>query len=155
MRERAAAAAPEPPARALAKRGGAEGRERARVEPRGPRPTGSPVTSDGGSSQGAPGRRCAAWERASGRARRRSRLRAVAAAEERVSERRYRFGPLEQRAVVGPLRIGQLLIVAAAALLGLGSLYALRSFWSLLVGLGGDLRGGGDDLRADRGPHGR
>jgi hypothetical protein len=52
-----------------------------------------------------------------------------------LSERRYRFGPLEQRAVVGPLGIGQVLIVAAAALLGLGSLYALRSFWALLVGL--------------------
>jgi hypothetical protein len=52
-----------------------------------------------------------------------------------VSERRYRFGPLEQRAVIGSLRAGQLLIVASAALLGLGSLYALHSFWSLLVGL--------------------
>ncbi len=41
--------------------------------------------------------------------------------------RRYRFGPLEQRAVVGPLRIGQVVIVAAGALLGLGALYMLRS----------------------------
>ena len=30
-----------------------------------------------------------------------------------MSARRYRFGPLEQRAVVGPLRIGQVLVVAA------------------------------------------
>ena len=59
-----------------------------------------------------------------------------------MSERRYRFGPLEQRAVVGSLRIGQLLIVAAAALLGLGSMYALRSFWSLLVGLAAMLAAG-------------
>ena len=59
-----------------------------------------------------------------------------------MSERRYRFGPLEQRAIVGPLGIGQLLIVASAALLGLGSIYALRSFWSLLVALAAMLAAG-------------
>jgi hypothetical protein len=42
-----------------------------------------------------------------------------------VSERRrYRFGPLEQRAVVGPLRAGQVVVVALAALLALAALYA-------------------------------
>ncbi len=51
------------------------------------------------------------------------------------SRRRYRFGPLEQRAVVGPLRAGQVAIVAAAAVFGLGSLYVLRSFLGLLVGV--------------------
>ncbi len=29
-----------------------------------------------------------------------------------MSERRYRFGPLEQRSVVGPLRASQVAIVA-------------------------------------------
>jgi hypothetical protein len=53
----------------------------------------------------------------------------------KLSERRYRFGPLEQRAVVGPLRAGQVGVIGAAALLGLGSMYALRSFWSLLIAL--------------------
>lgn len=46
--------------------------------------------------------------------------------------RRYRFGPLEQRGVVGPLRLGQLAVLAGAAALGLGALYALRSW----IGLG-------------------
>ena len=41
-----------------------------------------------------------------------------------MSARRYRFGPLEQRAVVGPLRAGQVVIVAAGALGGFGG--ALR-----------------------------
>lgn len=50
-----------------------------------------------------------------------------------MSGRRYRFGPLEQRALVGPLRAGQLAIVAAAACLGLGSLYALKGFLGLMV----------------------
>jgi hypothetical protein len=52
-----------------------------------------------------------------------------------VSARRYRFGPLEQRAVVGPLRPGQVAIVATGALLGLGSLYVLRSLPGLIVAL--------------------
>jgi hypothetical protein len=49
-----------------------------------------------------------------------------------MSTRRYRFGPLEQRAVVGPLRGGQVAVVAAGALFGLGALYVLRS----VAGLG-------------------
>jgi hypothetical protein len=49
--------------------------------------------------------------------------------------RRYRFGPLEQRAVVGPLRAGQVAIVAVGALLGLGALYAARN----AVGVGAAL----------------
>ena len=52
-----------------------------------------------------------------------------------MSARRYRFGPLEQRAVVGPLRVGQVLIVASGAVLGLASLYALRSVVGLVVGV--------------------
>jgi hypothetical protein len=49
-----------------------------------------------------------------------------------VSARRYRFGPLEQRAVVGPLRIGQVAILAAGAVAGLGALYSMKS----VLGLG-------------------
>jgi hypothetical protein len=49
--------------------------------------------------------------------------------------RRYRFGPLEQRVVVGPLRIGQVLILAAGALLGLGALYMLRTVAGVGVAL--------------------
>lgn len=52
-----------------------------------------------------------------------------------MSGRRYRFGPLEQRAVVGPLRAGQVAIVASGALLGLGALYALRSLPGLIAAL--------------------
>jgi hypothetical protein len=52
-----------------------------------------------------------------------------------VSARRYRFGPLEQRAVVGPLRAGQVVIVATGALIGLGALYAMRSVVGLIVGV--------------------
>jgi hypothetical protein len=50
-----------------------------------------------------------------------------------MSQRRYSFGPLEQRSVIGPLRAGQVAIVAVAALVGLGSLYVLRSFAGMLV----------------------
>jgi hypothetical protein len=49
--------------------------------------------------------------------------------------RRYRFGPLEQRAMIGPLRPAQVAIVAAAALIGLGALYGLRSFAGMAVAL--------------------
>ena len=59
-----------------------------------------------------------------------------------MSARRYRFGPLEQRAVVGPLRLGQALIVAGAGLVGLGSMYALRSFWSLVIAFAAMLAAG-------------
>lgn len=41
--------------------------------------------------------------------------------------RRYRFGPLEQRAIVGPLRAGQVAIIASGAFLGVGALYAMRN----------------------------
>jgi hypothetical protein len=52
-----------------------------------------------------------------------------------VSARRYRFGPLEQRAVVGPLRIGQVAVLGAAALLALVALYAFRSWVGMATGL--------------------
>ncbi len=52
-----------------------------------------------------------------------------------MSERRYHFGPLEQRAVVGPLRIGQVVIVAGGGVLGLLALYSMRSAAGVLVGL--------------------
>lgn len=59
-----------------------------------------------------------------------------------MSERRYRFGPLERLAVVGPLRAGQVAVIGAAALLGLGSMYALRSIWGLLIALAAMLAAG-------------
>lgn len=49
--------------------------------------------------------------------------------------RRYRFGPLEQRGVVGPLRLGQVAVIAGAAALGLGALYAFRSWLGLGVAM--------------------
>jgi len=52
-----------------------------------------------------------------------------------LSERRYRFGPLEERRVVGPLRGGQLAVLALGALAGLGSLYATPSAFGLLIAL--------------------
>ncbi len=52
-----------------------------------------------------------------------------------MNERRYRFGPLEQRSLVGPLQAGQLAIIAVGALIGLGSLYALRGLTGMLVAL--------------------
>lgn len=52
-----------------------------------------------------------------------------------MSGRRYRFGPLEQRGLVGPLRFGQVAFLAAAAALGLGALYALRSWVGVIVAL--------------------
>jgi len=52
-----------------------------------------------------------------------------------MSGRRYRFGPLEQRGVVGPLRFGQVAILALAAALGLGALYGFRSWLGLAVAL--------------------
>ncbi len=45
-----------------------------------------------------------------------------------MSARRYRFGPLEQRGVVGPLRAGQVVILALAAALALGAVYLLPGF---------------------------
>jgi hypothetical protein len=52
-----------------------------------------------------------------------------------VSGRRYRFGPLEQRGVVGPLRLGQVATLALAAALGLGALYGFRNWLGLVVAL--------------------
>ena len=52
-----------------------------------------------------------------------------------MSERRYRFGPLEERAVVGPLRAGQVAVLAVGALAGLGSLYGVRSVAGMAVAL--------------------
>lgn len=49
--------------------------------------------------------------------------------------RRYRFGPIEQRPVIGPLRTGQFAVIAVAALLGIGALYVLRSIVGLVVAL--------------------
>jgi hypothetical protein len=49
--------------------------------------------------------------------------------------RRYRFGPLEQRGVVGPLRTGQVLVLAGAALLALAALYSMRSWLGMGLGL--------------------
>ena len=45
-----------------------------------------------------------------------------------MSARRYRFGPIEERGVVGPLRLGQVAVLAGAAAIGLGALYLLRSW---------------------------
>ena len=52
-----------------------------------------------------------------------------------MSARRYRFGPLEQRAVVGPLRMGQVAVVGAAALAALVALYLFRSWIGMGIGL--------------------
>lgn len=52
-----------------------------------------------------------------------------------MSGRRYRFGPLEQRGVVGPLQFGQVAALALAAALGLGALYAFRNWLGLGVAL--------------------
>jgi len=52
-----------------------------------------------------------------------------------MSGRRYRFGPLEQRGLVGPLGFGQVAILALAAALGLGAIYALRDWIGLLAAL--------------------
>ena len=52
------------------------------------------------------------------------------------SGRRYRFGPLEQRALLGPLRAGQVVVLALGAAIGLGALYGLRSFAGLAIGVG-------------------
>ena len=52
-----------------------------------------------------------------------------------MSGRRYRFGPLAQPGVVGPLRLGQLAVLALAAVLGLGALYGFRNWLGLGVAL--------------------
>jgi hypothetical protein len=52
-----------------------------------------------------------------------------------MSGRRYRFGPLEQRGLVGPLGFGQVATLAIAAALALLAIYALRSWLGLAVAL--------------------
>src|SRR5262249_32964887 len=52
-----------------------------------------------------------------------------------MSERRYSFGPLEQRAVIGPLRPGQVVIVAAGALIGLACVYGVGGFAGVIGAL--------------------
>lgn len=59
-----------------------------------------------------------------------------------MSERRYRFGPLEQRAMIGPLRGPQVVIVAGAASAGLFSIYALGNALGLLGALAAVLAAG-------------
>lgn len=49
--------------------------------------------------------------------------------------RRYRFGPLERRGVLGALRLGQTAILAVAALLALVAMYGLRGWWGMAVAL--------------------
>lgn len=52
-----------------------------------------------------------------------------------MSGRRYRFGPLEQRGLVGPLGFGQVATLALAAALALVAIYALRNWLGLTVAL--------------------
>lgn len=52
-----------------------------------------------------------------------------------MSGRRYRFGPLERRGVLGPLELGQLAALALAAALGLGALYVFRNWLGLALAL--------------------
>jgi hypothetical protein len=52
-----------------------------------------------------------------------------------MSERRYRFGPLERRAVLGPLRGDQLVVLGSAALLGLVFVLATQSVLGVLAAL--------------------
>jgi hypothetical protein len=49
--------------------------------------------------------------------------------------RRYRFGPIERRPVLGPLRAGQFAVLAVGAVLGLAALYALRSVVGMVAAL--------------------
>jgi hypothetical protein len=52
-----------------------------------------------------------------------------------MSERRYRFGPLERRALLGPFRGGQVLVLGSAALLGLAIVFASQSVVGVVVAL--------------------
>jgi hypothetical protein len=52
-----------------------------------------------------------------------------------VSGRRYRFGPLEERRVVGPLRVGQLMVIALGAMIGLAALHMARSAIGMILAL--------------------
>lgn len=49
--------------------------------------------------------------------------------------RRYRFGPLERRALIGPLRGGQFAVLALGAALGIAALYGLRSVAGMVAAL--------------------
>lgn len=49
--------------------------------------------------------------------------------------RRYRFGPIERRPVVGPLRSGQFVVLAVAAAVGLLALYALHDLVGMVLAL--------------------
>jgi len=49
--------------------------------------------------------------------------------------RRYRFGPIERRPVIGPLRAGQFAILASGAMLALAALYALRNVSGVVLAL--------------------
>src|SRR6478609_1086923 len=49
--------------------------------------------------------------------------------------RRYRFGPLEQRSLIGGLRTGQVVVLAVAALLGLLALYVLGGLPGVVLAL--------------------
>jgi hypothetical protein len=52
-----------------------------------------------------------------------------------MTERRYRFGPLERRALLGPFRAGQVFVLGSAALLGLIVVFASQSVLGVLVAL--------------------
>ncbi len=52
-----------------------------------------------------------------------------------MSDRRYRFGPLERRALLGPLGAGQVAVLAVAAAFGLACLYLTHSVVGLVVAL--------------------
>ena len=51
------------------------------------------------------------------------------------TERRYRFGPLERRGVVGPLRIGQVLLLACAATGALACVYLIKGWPGMVLAL--------------------
>ncbi|MGH2974376.1 MAG: SCO6880 family protein [Solirubrobacterales bacterium] len=52
-----------------------------------------------------------------------------------MSTRRYRFGPLEQRGLIGPLGFGEVALLGALAALGLAALYVLQSWLGLVLAL--------------------
>jgi hypothetical protein len=49
--------------------------------------------------------------------------------------RRYRFGPLEQRGVVGPLRIGQVAVIGIAGVAALACLYLARNWLGMALAI--------------------
>jgi hypothetical protein len=52
-----------------------------------------------------------------------------------MSERRYRFGPLERRAMLGPLRGDQLAVLGSSALVGLAFVFATGNALGVLAAL--------------------